>query len=84
MYVGETSRSGYQREREHLREVIMGKKTHLLVDHFEEQHKGIPHFFLMRVAKQAETAMERKIWESVHIDSLVAETPAGCLNLKSK
>ena len=39
-YVGESSRSMYQRGREHLREVNMGKKTHPLVDHFMEQHQG--------------------------------------------
>ena len=35
VYIGESSILGYQRGREHLREVLMGKKTHPLVDHFE-------------------------------------------------
>ena len=62
----------------------MGKKTHPLVDHFTEQHQGRPQFVLLRLVKQAETAMERQIWESVYIDSLAAECPQGFLNLKSE
>ena len=38
----------------------------------------------MRVAKQAETALERQVWESVHIYSLVVEAPTTYLNLKSE
>ena len=38
----------------------------------------------MSIVKQAETAMDKQIWESVHIDSLAAEAPTSCLNLKSE
>ena len=34
-YVGEISRSGYQRVREHQREIDLGKRSHLMVEHFE-------------------------------------------------
>ena len=40
-YVGETSRSPYQRGKEHLKEVNeVRKKSHPLVCHFEESHEG--------------------------------------------
>ena len=62
----------------------MGKKTHPLVDNFEEKHQGNPQFILMRILMQAETAMQRQIWESVNIDSRAEETKVGGLNLKSE
>ena len=39
-YVGESSRSPYQRGREHWQELEMRKPTHPLVIHSEEEHEG--------------------------------------------
>ena len=52
--------------------------------HSEEEHEGREVELLMRVIRQAETALERQIWESVAIDTLAAKNPKGCLNLKSE
>ena len=40
-YVAKTSRSPYQRGREHHKEIAEAKKTHPVVLHFQESHKGI-------------------------------------------
>ena len=82
IYIGESSRSACQRGREHLREMHMGKRTHPMVDHFEERHQGDPQFVVMRILMQAKTAMQRQVWESVTIDFTAEEVKAGCLNSK--
>ena len=38
----------------------------------------------MRVVATANTALERQTWESVRIDTLAAESPESCLNLKTE
>ena len=52
-YVGESSRSGYQRGREHWAEVEAAKKTHPIVIHFNEIHQGAKQQVLMRVVKHS-------------------------------
>ena len=81
MYIGETSRSAYQRGREHQEEVDLAKKSHPLVIHFQECHQGQQQQLLMRTVKVARTALERQVWESVHIDRL-SDQGEACLNLK--
>ena len=83
-YVGESSRSGYQRGREHAKEMEQGKKTHPLVIHWEERHASQPQEILMRVVATANTALERQTWESVRIDTLARDNMEGCLNLKTE
>ena len=83
-YIGESSRSPYQRGREHWQEVDMRKPNHPLTIHSEEEHEGREIEILMRVIKQTETATERQVWESVMIDSLARKDPKGCLNLKNE
>lgn len=39
IYIGENSRSSYQRGREHCQEVALGKRAHPLVLHFEDVHQ---------------------------------------------
>ena len=48
-YTGTTSRSLYQRGKEHWREISKGKKTHPLVIHFLEEHNGATQEVLFRV-----------------------------------
>ena len=55
-YIGESSRSPYQRGREHWQELEMRKPTHPLVINSEEEHEGREIEILMRVVKQTETA----------------------------
>ena len=59
VYVGHTSRSPYQRGKEHQEEVDLTKKVHPLVIHFQEVHNGERQTILMRVLKSARTALER-------------------------
>ena len=49
VYVGESSRSGYQRAKEHLQEITLGMKTHSIVIHFEEVQQDQHQNILMRV-----------------------------------
>lgn len=80
-YIGESSRSPYQRGKEHLSEIEAGKRTHPLVIHFEEAHQGQKQETLMRVIKHARSALDRQTWESVAINRMEEAT---CLNLKTE
>ena len=51
-YIGETSRSPYQRGREHLQEVAVGKKTHPIVLHFPEVQRGRMQGILIRTVRE--------------------------------
>ena len=62
----------------------IGKQSHPLVIHSEEEHNGRKLKLLMRVVRQSKTALERQIWESVAIDSLYAKDSKGCLNGKNE
>jgi len=57
-YIGETSRSPYQRGKEHQKEVMEAKKTHPLVCHFEERHQGCCQIVLMWALKETRRALE--------------------------
>ena len=49
MYVGESSRSPYQRGVEHLKEVREGVLDHPMVQHFWDEHGGQVQGIMMRV-----------------------------------
>ena len=51
VYVGETSRSPYQRGKEHQEEVDLTKKVHPLVIHFQEVHNEEKQAILMSRSK---------------------------------
>ena len=72
----------FQRGKEHQQEVSDAKKTHPLVLHFQESHDGQEQELLMRTVKQARTALERQVWESVTIDRLTHRMEEARLNLK--
>ena len=82
-YIGETSRSPYQRGKEHQKEVGEMKKAHPLVCHFQEVHGGKVQTLLLRTLVETRTTLERQAWESVMIDRL-ARNPHQCLNLKNE
>ena len=67
-YVGESSRSAFQRGKEHVADLNSGKKTHPLNIHFTEAHGGKQQEIIMRVLNTPQTALARQIWESVTID----------------
>ena len=54
-YVEETSRSSFQRGREHKAEVSARKKTHPLIIHFEEMHRGEDQTILNEERKEIKT-----------------------------
>ena len=67
-----------------MKEIIAGKKTHPLVDHFREVHNGNRQEILFRTIAQFQTALERQVWESVEIDSTTASIGLHCLNSKTE
>ena len=69
-YVGESSRSAFQRGKEHSKEIGEARKTHPMTQHFQEKHQGQQQEVLMRTVRQARTALEWQVWESVMIDRL--------------
>ena len=82
-YIGETSRCPYQRARNHQKEVSEMKTSLPLVQHFEERHGGEEQELLIRTVREANTALERQVWESVIIDRLSGSLEM-CQNLKSE
>ena len=79
-YVGESSWSAHQRVAELLKEIMAGKKTHPMVDHFREEHSGYLQEVLFRTISQFQTALERQGWGSVEIDSTTASIGIHCLS----
>jgi len=84
IYVGETSRSPYQRGRGHQKEVNEAKRSHPMVTHFQETHQEQKQTILMRTVRNTNTALERQVWESVLIDRLSRKEGVDCLNLRSE
>ena len=82
-YVGETSRSGYQRGKEHRREVEKEVATHPMTLHFQEEHSGNQQETVFRIISKHYTPLERQVIESVVIEEVAAEKEE-CLNLKSE
>ena len=83
-YIGESSRSAFQRGKEHVADIRSGKKTHPLNIHFNEAHDGLEQEVIMRTLTTPQTALARQVWESVTIDIMSARKPESCLNLKSE
>ena len=70
--------------RVHGQEVDQAKKTHPLVNHFQETHNGQKQRVLMPVLKAARTLLEIHVWESVNIDRLSSALEEGNLNQKTE
>ena len=62
-YIGEKSRSAYQRAGEHWKEIQAGKKTHPVVEHFLEHHQGTMEEVLLQTLGMFQTALQRQVWE---------------------
>ena len=82
-YLGEKSRSTYQRGREHAKEIREGTVTHPMVIHCIEEHGGDVQPILMRTLLTHLTAMDRQVQESLNILE-EARRDGQCLNLKSE
>ena len=69
IYIGETSRSGYVRGKQHL-EAIKNHQKHrsnAFAKHIEERHEGRETKFSMSIVKYLRTPLERQIREGVEI-----------------
>ena len=69
VYVGETSRSGYIRGRQHI-EAIKDHRKHgnnAFAKHIEEEHGGRKTEFRMDIVKHLRTPLERQVSEGVEI-----------------
>ena len=72
MYVGETARSSYERGLEHQRDFDEMKLDSHILKHYVDKHENENMKdlkFGMRVVKEARSAFERQISESVHIQN---------------
>ena len=72
-YIGQSSRSGYQRGREHDKVIGEGVETHPLTIHFEEEHKGEKQDILFRIINKYQTALSRQVAESVLIEEVTTK-----------
>ena len=70
-YIGETSRNGYTRGREHAREYDKKSKNSVLYRHTTEKHMNDrqPPKYSMKIISSHRTALDRQIAESVRIAS---------------
>ena len=85
MYWGESSRSAYQRGREHQKEIDDGSISHPLVAHFWDQHNGEKQQVIMRIITKHRTALDRQVSESARINECMRSTDTDtCLNLKTE
>ena len=82
-YLGETSRSSYQRGREHIKKILKGMATHPMIIHSLEEHGGEAQPVLMRTLSSHLTTMDRQVQESLNILQ-EARKQGQCLNLKSE
>ena len=82
-YLGETSRSSYQRGREHIKKILKGMATHPMIIHSLEEHGGEAQPVLMRTLYSHLTAMDRQVQEYLNILQ-EARKQGQCLNLKSE
>ena len=81
-YVGETSRSRYQRAGEHQRDVEEGTSSHPMNVHFAEEHQGLKQETLFRLVSKHQTALEPQVMESDRIKEISSKEEES-LNLKS-
>ena len=82
-YHGESSRSGYQRGKEHEKDVEAGVLKHPKIQHFWEDHGGVRQDILTRITSKHFNALERQVKESVIIEKAMA-VENECLNGKSE
>ena len=72
-YIGETSRSSYERGREHIKDVEQLNTGSHILKHIVEVHEGVDPArieFRMKAVKYHQSAFERQIYESVKIQSI--------------
>ena len=75
-YIGETSRSCYERSQEHLNDMHQLKPSSHMLRHALDQHEGEPLArvrFGMEIIKQTRTSFERQILESVIMSTRLGE-----------
>ena len=78
IYVGETSRSGYDRGKEHWNAFRSGNKTSVLKTHYDEKHQGAEQGFVMNITNTFKNdPMLRQITEAVKIRRAGKETMNG-------
>ena len=58
-YLGETSRSGHQRFKEHMREIYGGQIKHPMTLHFMEEHQGEIQEVMFRILSKHRTPLDR-------------------------
>ena len=58
--MGESSRSGYQRGKEHAREVDREVVTHPMTQHFIEDHSGQQQETVFRIVSKLYSPLERQ------------------------
>ena len=66
-YIGESSRSAFQRGKEHMADIKAGKKAHPINIHFSEVHEGKEQEVIMRTLTTPQTALARQVAEAVRI-----------------
>ena len=71
VYIGETSRTFFDRASEHTKALATKDNTYAIVKHWETDHPEIlePPEFSFNVLKTHHRAIHRQIWEGIHIQA---------------
>ena len=83
-YVGQTSRSAFERGSEHLKGLIDKNENSPLYKHAAEEHNSDFIEFKMKVLKKHYSAFSRLIHEAVLIERIAANPMISVLNSKSE
>ena len=83
-YTGQTSRSLYQRGKEHLTGFLKKDENNALYKHSVDKHDGEYVEFEMKVVKQHFSAFSRLVHESVRIKRNYRDSSISVLNSKSE
>ena len=83
-YIGESSRSAYNRGKEHTIAIESGEAGHPMVRHGWEEHEGRKPRVIMRILTTHQKPLERLTTEAVKIMDLSRGPPERDLNGKSE
>ena len=67
VYIGESSKSGFQRVRKHRKELRDGAFIHAMVIHCLKEHDGEIQEVMFKIVSKYQTPLERQVRESMVI-----------------
>ena len=73
-YIGESSRTGYDRGADHFKALTNKDQTNPLVEHWQDSHQGVDWDFSMTIIKVHDSALQRQVAEGFAIGNFKGDT----------